>query len=393
MPIIKDPVIRRLWPLYATGFAQGLVLWYAIEKVFMSSIGFDAGSIVAVTILINIVTLLCEIPFGILADRWSRKGVLAIAMIALAATSLLYGLSNSVMEYALASVLFGINWAAHSGIEDAIIYDTLLETHGKNGNFERYYGRMRAFVSVALVTGSLAGGVIANSFGFRSTYYWTVPICVLAVVFSLLIKEPSLHKLAKSAKLSQHTKETLRHIFRNASAKWIVVNMVVTVVLIKFMMQIDQLWPIALGLPVLLYGPLNASLLFCYGLGGVVASAAKRSRLILYGICLAAIASTYLLTVRNIPAVVVAQDGMLLTLGALYILINGKLHDTLPSQHRSGASSAISSISTVCFMIVALIFGKLAQNTSVFQASFLLIPLAIVVAYYWAVQRSAKSTG
>ena len=77
------PVGKRLRPLYATGFIHGFALWYAVEKLFMKSIGFNDFLITIVTITYIVVMTAANLPLGVLADRWSRKGVLYLATCAL----------------------------------------------------------------------------------------------------------------------------------------------------------------------------------------------------------------------------------------------------------------------------------------------------------------------
>ena len=69
---------RRLAPLYAAVFLQGLVLWVPIEKLFMTSIGFDAAGVGLMAAVYAAVVPFFELPSGILADRWSRRGVLIL---------------------------------------------------------------------------------------------------------------------------------------------------------------------------------------------------------------------------------------------------------------------------------------------------------------------------
>ena len=54
----------------------------------MTEIGFDAASIGVMAAAYAALVPIIEIPSGILADRWSRRGVLVIAAVALALTSL-----------------------------------------------------------------------------------------------------------------------------------------------------------------------------------------------------------------------------------------------------------------------------------------------------------------
>jgi MFS family permease len=112
----QKAILQRLLPLYVSSFFQGLVFWYAIEKVFMTSIGFSPTTIAIQIIVMAITGLLLEIPSGFLADKWSRKGVLVLASISLALASLLLGISDSVIGYTLASIIWRIFCAAFRNI-------------------------------------------------------------------------------------------------------------------------------------------------------------------------------------------------------------------------------------------------------------------------------------
>ena len=72
---------RRLAPLYAAVFLQGLAFWVPIEKLFMTSIGFDAAGVGLMAAVYAAVVPFFEVPSGILADRWSRRGVLVLACV------------------------------------------------------------------------------------------------------------------------------------------------------------------------------------------------------------------------------------------------------------------------------------------------------------------------
>ena len=74
---------RRLLPLQVGVGMQGLLLWVPIEKLFQTQIGFDAASIGVMAAAYAVVVPLLEVPSGILADRWSRSGILVVSSAAL----------------------------------------------------------------------------------------------------------------------------------------------------------------------------------------------------------------------------------------------------------------------------------------------------------------------
>src|SRR5436305_4540084 len=166
-------VRRRLRPLYVAGWFAGVNFWVPIEKLFLSHIGFDAGSIGLLAATYAAVVPFLEIPTGILADRWSRRGVLMIAYVALGASAIVGGLSASVGTYLVAALLLGVYFAMQSGTVESIIYDLVVEETGASDGFERELARMRMWEGVALVSSALAGGALAAVTSLRLTYFLT----------------------------------------------------------------------------------------------------------------------------------------------------------------------------------------------------------------------------
>jgi hypothetical protein len=68
-----------------------------------------------------------EVPSGLLADRWSRRGVLVLASVAAAMSVTIGGLSQNVPMYLVAAVFLGLFFAMQSGTVEPIVYDTILE--------------------------------------------------------------------------------------------------------------------------------------------------------------------------------------------------------------------------------------------------------------------------
>ncbi len=59
------------------------MLWTPVEKLFLNEIGFDAASVGLMAAAYAALVPLVEVPSGLLADRWSRRGVLVVASAAL----------------------------------------------------------------------------------------------------------------------------------------------------------------------------------------------------------------------------------------------------------------------------------------------------------------------
>jgi MFS family permease len=154
-PSVNPSLGRRLLPLHIAVALQGFMLWVPVEKLFMNEIGFDAATVGVMAAAYAALVPLVEIPSGILADRWSRRGVLIVASTALMLTSLVGGLSHSVPLYVVSALFLAVYFAMYSGTMEAVVYDAVLEEAGNSDGFERRLGRVRFVESATLVASSL----------------------------------------------------------------------------------------------------------------------------------------------------------------------------------------------------------------------------------------------
>ena len=129
-PAGPDSLARRLRPLQAGAGLQGFMLWVPVEKLFQTQIGFDAAAIAVMAAAYAAVVPLLEVPSGILADRWSRTGILIISSVAAAASALVGGLSHNVATYIGAALILGVYFAMNSGTVDSVVYDAVIEETG-----------------------------------------------------------------------------------------------------------------------------------------------------------------------------------------------------------------------------------------------------------------------
>ena len=361
----------------------------------MVHIGFNASNITLVIVVLSIVSLLLNFPSGFLADRWSRKGILVIACVSMALASLLLGLSTDVFEYPSAVVLYGVYAALYSGVNDAIIYDTLLEENGTRKGFEKYLGYSQLSRSLGLVIGSLTGGVIAEAYSLSAPYFYTIPSCIIAILFLLLFQEPVLHKNHPALPAREHIAAILFAMFRKSYVAWIIIALISTSALYEFLLEVYQLWPLALKMGVLWYGPLNALLVLGYGLGSPLAAVLLKKRGLIIGSCVLGALFAVMLTIKNMPIVTIAQLGAVVMFVALNTIALGRLHDTLPVHLRSSSSSTVGTLGAIVFIPSLLLFGHITQYHSVFVAAQILVVFAFlgVIGMVFVTSRTTTQPG
>ena len=134
-------------------------------------------------------SLLCEIPSGMLADRFSYKTNLYLARLASIVSSILilFGQGNFWI-YALAMMVSAWSYNFDSGTSTAFLYDSAVEA----GQKDRYL-QISSFLSgVAEVTRTLGTGVAG--FFIHGALTWTYLIAIglsfLSIILIYFMKEP-----------------------------------------------------------------------------------------------------------------------------------------------------------------------------------------------------------
>lgn len=383
---------KRLFPLYLAAFLHGFVLWYVIEKLFMRSIGFDDAGIGFMVAAYSVMMLLVETPSGILADRWSRKGVLILASIALAVCGAICGLSTEPTLYIIGALFWGIFFALFSGTYESIIYDTVLEETGSSTMYEHYFGREKFIASAALVVSSIFGGVLGQVSGLPVVYFWSVLPALLAIFALWRFKEPQLHRAEPLGSIKEHVVETFSSVLKNGVLLRLLTLLVIITILITMLYEFSQLWYIALAIPPVLFGPAFAAVQSAIGIGGVLAGKFSKYRLFakVGGFACLLISSLSLIFFSQLIVIVVAQVLFGVSSIVLSILFMRELHDLLPSRVRAGASSAVSTIGRVTLIPIALLFGFVSSHVNVFSAAWIIVGLVIVSIVVASLPRAMK---
>jgi predicted MFS family arabinose efflux permease len=372
---------RRLLPLQVGVGLQGLILWVPVEKIFITEIGFTAASVGILAAAYAAVVPLFEVPSGILADRWSRSWIMVWASVALAASSLVGGLSTNVATYVVAAMILGVYFAMNSGTVDSIVYDVVLEETGSNDLYETWIGRVRMVESGAFVSSALVGGVLAGWTSARLTYFASIPFVALATVAFLRFDEPHLHRSTEPVALRRHVATTVRAMTRQDVLQ-VMLLAAVAALISQAIFEFGPLWLVNLDAPPALFGPYWAVLVSTLGLGGFLISKLRFDRRVtVVGLACAGPAAALALTIsHSLTVVIVAQGALALLITIVGIHAGRLMHDAVPSSIRSGVSSGVGTLSWVLFLPFSLVFGWLASQQGVNEAGWMLTGAAVLVA-------------
>lgn len=382
-------VKRRLLPLLLANLVMGLMFHYSIVFPYMQSLGFSTSQLISYVVITNLVVMLVEIPSGILADRWSRKGVLILSLVFMTLGCIFLGNADNFTAFMIATAFTGLYYGMSSGVQAAMLYDLLLENNLRH-NYEKWLGYLRSIHTVGLIIGSLGGAILASSISFHVPFYISAVSCVMALGLVACFKEPRLHKQVETAHLLKHLKSLVRLLTTHPETRLLVVTNIIIGVVFCFMLEVDPLWPLALGLATIWYGPLNALLLSSQGLAGMIAGVASIHLKLISLLSLGVIVASLGLTIHNIYVVILSEFALLTVATTLMIILSGRIQDTLPSAQRSGAESAISTVSTLSFIAVLPLFSYVARLQSVFAATWILVIISLLA--FIGLNRSFRPT-
>lgn len=381
-------------PLYVAKFLWNLVFWYSIEKLFMVSIGFNNESIAFMVAVYAAMSVLMEVPSGVLADRWSRKGVLALGALCLAISSLVGGLSYAIPLYLVSAIFWGFFDALNSGTDSAIVYDTLVEERGDSKDYEKEYGIYQSIGGVALFVAGFLGGVFGDLFTLRGDYFFTVPATLAACLIMMKFHDSRAHHEAQDTHLRKHLVDTFGAVFKNPNLLWIMLTMFAVSLTNGLLGEMYQLWYIAVAAPVLFFGIAGSIVNATWGFGGLLTRFLTTKRAILLSLSIILFTCFALVFTRNLILILGAQFVLMMLANATHAAMTGQMHRQLPSHVRAGAGSAANTAMRLVNIPLVLLFGWVAHTYSIFAASWILVTLVAIAIFseFNSRFRTSKST-
>jgi MFS transporter, DHA3 family, tetracycline resistance protein len=121
---------RTTWLLYrgVDSFAMALG-WTVAAVFFVTELGMSPLELVLTGTALEVAYFLFEVPTGIVADTYSRRLSIVIAMFVMGVAFVATGLAGGVAVVLLAAALMGFGWTFKSGAEDAWLADEVGVDH------------------------------------------------------------------------------------------------------------------------------------------------------------------------------------------------------------------------------------------------------------------------
>ena len=138
---------------------------WGINTLFLLDAGLSNTEAFAANAFFSLGMVVFEVPTGVVADTAGRRTSYLLGAFTLLASTLVYLLMWEITApfwgWALASVFIGLGFTFFSGAVEAWLVDALDAT-GYTGELDTVFGKGQTVTGVAMLTGSVAGGVIAQ---------------------------------------------------------------------------------------------------------------------------------------------------------------------------------------------------------------------------------------
>ncbi|MCL2422110.1 MAG: MFS transporter [Defluviitaleaceae bacterium] len=368
---------KNIYYLYAAIFFRKLIFAYAIERLFALERGMTVQLVVYAEIIYAITIILLGVPAGIFADKFGRKHLIILGLVFTVFEFGVLIFAHNFWFFALSALVAGLGGSFKNTTWNAMLYDSLLAC-GKQADFEKTLGRMRAVGFIAALVSGLLGGFLAQQFGFTFNYWLSTGSAFMALLFTLKLSEPPKH--------AQHHVEDKASIREIISAAYTffkshpdVFRMLVHVALIASVVNyMDEFWQVYLNdiaFPLVLFGVVSAGLTLIQMPGALLASKLLNR----FSHQTLIIAASIIVTVGILWAAFAQHATGILGMAAVCFAIAliepvaaGYLHHRADPAARATIESVENMIHFVFIIALGLVFGYLSTQYSIFTGFWVL---------------------
>jgi MFS family permease len=376
--------IQTIYLLLILGNTLAASFIWGINTIFLLDAGLSNFQAFLANAFFTLGMVIFEVPTGIVADTYGRRISYLMGTITLAASTALYLLMWQIQGpfwgWAVSSILLGLGFTFFSGALEAWLVDALKATKFKGG-LEGVFAKGQIIGGIAMLTGSLLGGVVAQFTSLGVPYILRSAILVVNFAIAFFFMKDLGFTPSKPKKPIQEMKQILDqsidHGLRNPPVRWIMLAA-----------------PLLTGVSFYIFYALQPYLLKLYGdnqayaIAGLVASIAalaqiaggffvpylrkifaKRTSALAFGITVSSIA-VFIAAYTNsffIALVLIFIWG--LVFAALMPITQTYLNKIIPSAQRATVLSFNSLMGSSGGIVVQPVLGKAADVWS-YSASF-----------------------
>ncbi len=223
-------IIRTYLTLTLFNTLAASLIW-GINTLFLLEAGLSIVEAFAANAFFTAGMVLFEIPTGVIADSKGRRLSYLLGTLTLAITTLLYLVLAWVQApfilWAIVSLFLGLGFTFFSGATDAWLVDALKFTKYK-GQLEAVFGKAQVVGGIAMLLGSVGGGLIAQFSNLGVPYLVRAGLLILTFVIAFKFMRDLGFSPEKGSKYSKAIKRILstsiRYGLGKPAVRWVMLS-------------------------------------------------------------------------------------------------------------------------------------------------------------------------
>src|SRR5688572_12499858 len=201
---------------------------WGINTLFLLDAGLSNVEAFAANAFFSAGMVLFEVPTGVVADTRGRRTSYLLGTLTLSIATLLYLLMWRVhapfWAWALTSAFLGLGFTFFSGAVEAWLVDAL-KASGFDGKLESVFAKGKIAEGIAMLTGSVAGGAIAQWTNLGVPYLIRANVLGITFIAAFLLMRDVGFEPNRSKRPIEETKrilrDSLKHGLGNPPVRWV----------------------------------------------------------------------------------------------------------------------------------------------------------------------------
>ncbi|HEV8121333.1 MAG TPA: MFS transporter, partial [Candidatus Polarisedimenticolia bacterium] len=222
-----DGVLRIYVTLTCLSTLAASFIW-GINTLFLLDAGLSITQAFAANAFFTAGQVLFEVPTGVVADVVGRRASYLLGSATLFVSTLLYlllwRLHGPFLAWALVSILLGLGFTFFSGATEAWLVDGLRSAN-YGGTLEAAFAKGQIATGVAMLTGTLTGGVVAQVTNLGVPYLLRSVTLGLTFAVAFVWMRDVGFTPKTSTSIPEAIRSILRasllHGFKNAPVRWL----------------------------------------------------------------------------------------------------------------------------------------------------------------------------
>jgi len=235
---MKTNLAKRVQTIYLSllfGNTLAASLIWGLNTLFLLDAGLSNFQAFAANAFFTLGMVVFEVPTGVVADSWSRRASYLLGTITLSATTLAYFFMwhyhAPFIGWAIASLCIGLGFSFFSGAVEAWLVDALTFA-GFKGKLEHVFGRGQVVSGIAMLIGSLGGGLIAQVTNIGGPFIARSAILILLFIAAAVYMKDWGFNPEKHANIFVAMRNILsssvKYGLKNPPVRWLMVSSIFT---------------------------------------------------------------------------------------------------------------------------------------------------------------------